>query len=75
MEKLISQNHFYKIRVKEFAYGYGKKYVLQKCKEAGDWPALQELFGLNFEIKDEENEEVSTKVYRDLLKESLKEDI
>lgn len=34
MEKLIAQNYFYKLRTKEFAHGYGKKYVISQVKEA-----------------------------------------
>ena len=33
------------------------------------------LFNINFQIKDEDDQPVSTKYYKDLLKESLKEDI
>lgn len=41
MEKLIAQNYFYKMKVKEFTYGYGKKYVIGKVREESDRPIFQ----------------------------------
>ena len=48
MEKLIAQNYFLKLKTKEFASGYGRKYQLNKIKDETDTPAFLQLFGLNF---------------------------
>lgn len=48
MEKLIAQNIFYKLKIKEFSYGYGKKYIVDRTKEMGDGPRFQQLLELNF---------------------------
>lgn len=77
MQKLIAQNYFYRLRIKQFSYGsYGRKYqFFNKSRDDSDEPGFMRLFGIMFQIKDEQDEQVGMRGYKDLLKEGLREDV
>lgn len=75
MEKVIAQNYIMKQQVRMFRNNYGMKYSIDKVKNDRDCPGYLAMLKIDYQIKDEDDEQVGTQVYRDLFKDSLKDDV